>query len=244
MVVWIGSLSVWLVVILFTTAMKVEENDLTLEVTGGSQQAVDVVRRTVSQGERQQLLPGLQVSVSFALAEQTAHIPGQTVAWREEKAGAGSHEGREAVTVARVNLSASWRRTLSLKMQRRRCDVDTVGGTFTPQQSLGFSSCEKTTTTNTPNGLYSEKQTQLLLLLFTDRERPANQITPFPFSPSAFPQRDINEVREYNRSSRLNSEASRKDRPWTFIATSVYWLFPAIVSRNSDTLQRFHQIQL
>lgn len=89
MVVWIGSLSVWLVVILFTTVMKVEENDLTLKVTGGSQQAVDVVRRTVSQGERQQLLPGLQVSVSFALAEQTAHIPGQTVAWREETAGRG-----------------------------------------------------------------------------------------------------------------------------------------------------------
>lgn len=69
--------------------MKVEENDLTLKVTGGRQQVVDVVRRTVSQGERQQLLPGLQVSVSFALTKQTAHIPGQTVSWRKEEAGRG-----------------------------------------------------------------------------------------------------------------------------------------------------------
>lgn len=80
-------LTVWLVAILWTTGMKTGKNDLTLKVTGSSQQAVDVVRRTVGQGERQQLLPGLQVSVSFALAEQTAHIPGSTVAWKEEKPG-------------------------------------------------------------------------------------------------------------------------------------------------------------
>lgn len=85
-----GSLHVWLIIILVTTVVKVQENDLTLKVTGGSQQAVDVVRRTVSQRERQQLLSGLQVSVSFTLTEQTADIPGRTVSWRKEKAAAGS----------------------------------------------------------------------------------------------------------------------------------------------------------
>lgn len=73
--------------------MKVEGDDLTLKVAGGSQQAVDAVGGAVSQGERQQLLPGLQVSVSIALTQQTAHIPGQTVAWRKEKAGMGAGLG-------------------------------------------------------------------------------------------------------------------------------------------------------
>lgn len=85
-----GSLYVWLIIILLTIVVKVQEIDLTLKVTGGSQQAVDVVRRTVSQRERQQLLSGLQVSVSFTLTEQTADIPGWTVSWRKEKAAAGS----------------------------------------------------------------------------------------------------------------------------------------------------------
>lgn len=84
-----GSLSVWLIVILFTVAVKVRFNDLTLKVTGGSQQAVDVVGRTVSQRERQQLLSGLQVSVSFTLTKQTAHVPGRTVSWRKGKADLG-----------------------------------------------------------------------------------------------------------------------------------------------------------
>lgn len=69
--------------------MEVQFTDLTLKVTGGSQQAVDVVGRTVSQRERQQLLSGLQVSVSFALTKQTAHVPGRTVSWRKEKADWG-----------------------------------------------------------------------------------------------------------------------------------------------------------
>lgn len=47
-----GSLSVWLITILLSIVENLQENDLTLKVTGGSQQAVDVVRRTVSQGER------------------------------------------------------------------------------------------------------------------------------------------------------------------------------------------------
>lgn len=85
-----GSLYVWLIIILLTIVVKVQEIDLTLKVTGGSQQAVDVVSRTVSQRERQQLLSGLQVSVSFTLTEQTADIPGWTVSWRKEKAAAGS----------------------------------------------------------------------------------------------------------------------------------------------------------
>lgn len=83
-----GSLYVWL--ILFTIVVKEQEIDLTLKVAGGSQQAVDVVRRTVSQRKRQQLLSGLQISVSFTLTQQTADIPGRTVSWRKEKAAAGS----------------------------------------------------------------------------------------------------------------------------------------------------------
>lgn len=168
MVVLIGSLSVWFIVIPFTTVVKVEENDLTLKVTGGSQQAVDVVRRTVSQGERQQLLPSLQVSVSFALTQQTAHIPGQTVAWRKEKGG--SYEGfREAVREVCIHFFGIWRQTLSLKIQKRWCDMDKISDVHsTTKSDLSFSSCNKQPP---PTELYSDKQTQLLLLLLTDREQ-------------------------------------------------------------------------
>lgn len=61
-----------------------KQKDLALKVAGGSQQAVDAVRWTVSQGEGQQLLSGLQVPVSLALTQQAAHIPGRTVSWRKE----------------------------------------------------------------------------------------------------------------------------------------------------------------
>lgn len=50
--------------------------------------------------------------------------------------GAGSHEVRQAVTEACINLSGSWRQILNLKMQRRWCNMDAMGATFTPQLSL------------------------------------------------------------------------------------------------------------
>lgn len=94
-----GTLPIWLIVILFTAVVEVQLNDLTLKVTGGSQQAVDVVGRTVSQRERQQLLSCLQVSVSFTLTKQTAHVPGRTVSWRKEKADWG-HIGSDRQNTA------------------------------------------------------------------------------------------------------------------------------------------------
>lgn len=87
----------------FTTAAKAEETDLALKVAGGSQQAVDAVGGAVGEGERQQLLPGLQLSVSVALTQQTAHIPGLTVAWRKGR----KRRGRGHVRSKVANTSAS-----------------------------------------------------------------------------------------------------------------------------------------
>lgn len=173
--------------------VKVEQNDLTLKITGGRQQAVDVVRRTVSQRERQQLLPGLQVCVSFALTQQTAHIPGQTVAWRKEKAGTGSHEVRQAVTEAGVNLSGRWRQTLNLKMQRW-CDMDTMGATFTPQLSL-ISVSLLAINNNQLDSILTNRLNSSCCCSQTENEHCLSNYT-FPFSSSAFPQCDINKLQE------------------------------------------------